>query len=232
MNRNLLFLLSRVYTIKSSRAEFQKVWTCRSGIVALLPTADPLSGRVVNSIRVPFFVRPPARSPVLSRNSIRKAGGMHQLVKLRYLTCLYPFPPSGGQRTFRSLISYDILSFSLVARARLWLVTKISIFVSRSFENARRKYLTPFREATFLPTHPAIFTGPAFWLVLLESLWYTYSGTYFSNRVRRDTLSLSDLSLEKESFRRKDYSFAVSFSSRITSGISHSGEVSRSLPSS
>lgn len=60
---------------------------------SLSSLATPPSGRVVNSIRVPFFVRPPARSPVLSRNSIRKAGGMHQLVKLRYLTCLYPPPP-------------------------------------------------------------------------------------------------------------------------------------------
>lgn len=205
---------------------------------SLSSLATPLSGRVANSIRVPFFVRPPARSPVLSRNSIRKAGGMHQLVKLRYLTCLYPPPPSLplGASAPLGLPSVTISFRSPSSRVRdfgSWQRFRSSYLPlsrSKQLENARRKVLDPIsRGDLFFPfTHPAIFTGPAFWLVLLESLWYTYarSRTYFSSRVRRDTLSLSDPSLEKESFRR--HSFAVSFVSYYLRDISLGGGISLS----
>lgn len=96
LSKSLVSLCTRIHYKIVSTAEFQKP-----------RHVDPVSSSLspvgwANSIR-PFSTR----SPMLSRNLIRKAGGMHQLVKLRYLV---PFPPPvfplGASQ---SLVSYDII---------------------------------------------------------------------------------------------------------------------------
>lgn len=128
------------YTHKIVSAEFQKP-----------RHVDPVSSSLssvgrANSIR-PFSTR----SSMLSRNPIRKAGGMHQLVKLRYLTS----PPSPPFSLWgpASLSSVTILSFR--AGSKLRLVTKISISRLQSpprvLQDRQRKVLDLVPRATFPP---------------------------------------------------------------------------------
>lgn len=210
MNRNLLFLLARVYTIKSSQEQNFKSSGHVDPVSSLSSRVTLLSGRVANSIRVPFFARPPARSPVLSRNSIRKAGGMHQLVKLRYLTYLHP-PLSLGGRPAHLSVSHRLRYPSVLPRRACGTSARDEdpdVRVSLLPRWRRLESTWPrFARRPFLPLTPRYLPDlPSGWF-RWKSLWYTYarSRTYFPSRVRRDTLSLSDVSLEKESFRRRSF---------------------------
>jgi len=163
MNRNLLFLLARVYTIKSSQEQNFKSSEHVDPVssLALLPRHPSFwtGGELDKS----SFLRSPARTFAGAFKKFDTKGGRDASTcqaKISDLS-LSPssVPPSGGQRTSRSPISYDILSFSLVARARLRLVTKISIFVSFSFEiETTRERETEstwphFARRPFLPLH-------------------------------------------------------------------------------
>lgn len=78
-SKSVVSLCTRIQYKIVSTTEFQKPRHVDPVSSTLFPA------RWANSIR-PFSTR----LPMLSRNPIRKAGGMHQLVKLRYLTS----PPS------------------------------------------------------------------------------------------------------------------------------------------
>jgi len=137
-SKSVVSLCMRIQYKIASTTEFQKP----RHVDPVSSTLSPV--RWANSIR-PFSTR----LPMLSRNPIRKAGGMHQLVKLRYLTSPPFFLPFRGQ----PVSSVSILSFRTGSKLRL--VTKISIYLrspplqDRQLGNTNRKVLDLVLRATF-----------------------------------------------------------------------------------
>lgn len=185
INRNPLFLFVRVYTIKSSQEQnFKSRGTSILHRSSLFP---PVEG--VNSIR-PFSTPLPASAFKKSDTE----GGMHQLVKLRYLTSSPAPLPREAAHTPSS--SYDIISFRDL---KLELVTKISIsrprlFPSRSTtrKTSARKYLSSFRGWSFFSRsfYFAIYLSRLFRLIL-QKVFLIHALSYIRTLFQKDLTSLS-----------------------------------------